>query len=607
MLTSSSVVVNVNHYAMLRNAVVKVKGVPVLYLPVVYYPINKEDRATGILLPVYGTSLLRGQTLSNAFFWAFGRSQDATFMVDWFSKTGYGFGTEYRRVASGGSSSNLRFYRLNERAIAYTSPVTGTQVSTAARQSFQLQGSAFQNLPFNLKARARLDYFSSVSVQQTYSTDVLNATMNTRYYGGGINGNWGSYGAAVTFDRAETFYNSTQSTVTGATPRFSLSRKEQPLFGSPLYFSVGGEFAGLVRETVTTDAEGIRTALDTGLSRIDAGPSIRFPFTRWPFFTVNSSLGWRFTRWNQSLNASGVQVQEPIDRTYFNMSAQFVGPVFNRVWSTPGGRYAEKIKHTIEPWFTVQRLTAIDNFDQIVKIDGTDTIVGGSTQVQFGLRNRFYAKRKIGGVAAQSRQVLSVGIQQTYYTDARASQYDPAYTSSLYVPVARPQKMSPVSLDAAVSPTDNLSATFRTEYNTYASTFLSFSAAGTFRLSDWLVTSTGWNKRNFGPSGVGLASISHYLNHDTSLSFNKNRLGGHVSFNWDLEHNTFLQRRFVGFYNAQCCGLIVEYQTFDFSGLYLGGYNPRVTKDRRWNVAITLAGIGTFSNIFGALGGGTTR
>ena len=51
----------------------------------------------------------------------------------------------------------------------------------------------------------------------------------------------------------------------------------------------------------------------------------------------------------------------------------------------------------------------------------------------------------------------------------------------------------------------------------------------------------------------------------------------------------------------------MEYQTFDFSGLYLGGYHPRVVKDQRFNVGITLAGIGTFSNIFGALSGGTSR
>lgn len=607
-ITSNSVVVNVNHYAMLKNAVMKVKGVPILYLPVVYYPINKDDRATGFLLPMYGTSSLRGQTLSNAFFWAFNRSQDATFMVDWFSKTGYGFGTEYRRVASEGSSTFARFYRLHEKPLSFANPVDGTTVTAPGRQSFQVQASVVQSLPLNLKARARVDYFSSVSIQQTYNTDVLAATANVRFFGGGVSGNWGSYGASATFDRSETFFNSTQSTVAGAAPRFSVSRKEQPLFGTPIYFSVGGEYASLVRETVVTNADGTRTASDTGLGRFDASPRIRIPFTRWPFFTVNASLAWRFTRWNQSLDpVSGAQVLTPITRSYFDMSARFVGPVLNRVWNTPRSRYAEKIKHTIEPWFGIQRLTAIDNYNQLVKVDGIDQIIGGSTSIQYGLRNRLYAKRMQDGVAGQATQIFGLNVQQTYYTDARASQFDPAYVSSLYVPVVKPQKLSPISVDATLSPTDTLSASFRTEYNTYASTFVSFSAAGTLRLSDWLSTTTSWNKRNFGPGGVGLASINHYLNQDTSVSFNKNRIGAHLSFNWDLGNNKFLQRKITGFYNAQCCGVILEYQTFDFSGLFLAGYSLRAVKDHRFSVGVTLAGIGTFSNIFGALGGGTTR
>ena len=70
----------------------KVKGVPLFYLPVMYYPTNKEDRATGFLMPTYGTSTLRGQSIHNAFFWAINRSQDATLLHDWFSKTGQGFG-----------------------------------------------------------------------------------------------------------------------------------------------------------------------------------------------------------------------------------------------------------------------------------------------------------------------------------------------------------------------------------------------------------------------------------------------------------------------------------------------------------------------------------
>ena len=29
---------------------------PVLYLPAIYYPIQDDDRATGFLMPTYGTS-----------------------------------------------------------------------------------------------------------------------------------------------------------------------------------------------------------------------------------------------------------------------------------------------------------------------------------------------------------------------------------------------------------------------------------------------------------------------------------------------------------------------------------------------------------------------
>ena len=84
-VTSDSVVINLNDYAIARNMLLRVKGVPLMYLPIIYYPIKDEDRATGFLLPTYGSSTLRGQAISNAFFWAIGRSQDATFFHDWFT------------------------------------------------------------------------------------------------------------------------------------------------------------------------------------------------------------------------------------------------------------------------------------------------------------------------------------------------------------------------------------------------------------------------------------------------------------------------------------------------------------------------------------------
>jgi hypothetical protein len=79
-----------------------------------------------------------------------------------------------------------------------------------------------------------------------------------------------------------------------------------------------------------------------------------------------------------------------------------------------------------------------------------------------------------------------------------------------------------------------------------------------------------------------------------------NRIGGTYAFNYDLRNDRFLQQRYLGYYNAQCCGVAVEYQTFNFQGGFAG---LPVPQDRRFNVSFTLAGIGTFSNFFGALGG----
>ena len=131
-VASGSVTLNLDDYALLVNSVFRVKGVPILYLPVFYYPIQEDDRATGFLIPTYGTSTVRGQTLSNAFFWAMGRSHDATFLHDWFSKTGQGYGGEYRYELGGGSQGNTRIYVINEKETTFVDS-TGQEVTQPAR------------------------------------------------------------------------------------------------------------------------------------------------------------------------------------------------------------------------------------------------------------------------------------------------------------------------------------------------------------------------------------------------------------------------------------------------------------------------------------------
>jgi LPS-assembly protein len=599
-ITSGTAVLNIEHYAMLRNSLMKVKGVPLLYLPVIYYPINKEDRATGFLLPMYGSSTMRGQTLSNAFFWAISRSQDATMTYDWFSKTGHGFGTEYRYLRSRSSSGDARIYLLREKPTSYLDS-TGALVPVAGRRSFEARGGVTQELPWRLRSRARLDYFSDITVQQTYNTNIYDASRRQRSFSGSVSGNWGPYGVSTWFDRSQYFFNSTDSTVSGALPRISVSRGEQPIRKTPVYFGVTGEYSAMVRQTVSGT-----TTSDYGLQRIDTMPTVRFPFQKFAFFTVNSSLGWRYTWWSESLNlAPRKQVPVAISRNYFDMQARIVGPVLNRIWNRPGSAYAEKLKHTVEPWMNIQRVTAIELPSRIVRLDSTDYVVGGVTKIMFGLNNRLYAKRKGGGDKGRSREIVNVAIRQTYYTDALASTVDPNYATSFGSVV--PQKLSPVSLAARFSPGDSLNATFRTEYNTYVNALMTLGAAGTYAFRQNAMVSAGWSQRRYIKDLAGYndpTRTNHYLNADATLRFKQNRYGGGISFNYDIKNAYFLQRRFVGYYNAQCCGVTTEFQTYDFGGVsYAGGLRPTVTKDHRFSISISLAGIGSFSPPFGAMGG----
>ena len=594
-LTSSSVVVNLDDYAILKNTVLKVKGVPLFYLPIMWYPIQGDDRATGFLIPAYGSSTFRGQSLSNAFFWAINRSHDATVMHDWFSTAGQGTGAEYRYVGKGNSRGDARAYFLNEPEIALSEDEDDI---LPARRSFQLTGDLAQTIGANIRARGRVDYFSDITVQQTFHTSVLEASRRERRLLGNIQGNWGGYTLSGTVDWNETFFGETESTLNGSAPRISLKRAEQPIAPNwPIYFSFGAESATLVRQGRSDDE-----VRDLGVTRFDLNPTIRVPFAKWPFLTVNSSVSWRGTYWTERFDPEqDLQLDEGISRQYFDLESTITGPVFTKIWDTPNNGYAERFKHLIVPTVTLQRLSAINNFDEIIKLEGIDSVVGSVTRVGYGVVNRFLARRRQGDV----REALSISLLQNFYTDSQATQFDRRFRTSFNG--TPPTRLTPVSLLIRSSPTEQINASLRAEYDTRFGAFREISASGTLAVGDWIQTTGGWSQRRYIEGLTGFdnpTQLNHYLNSSTIVRSRGNRVGGIYNFNYDVLKDRFMQQRFMAYYNAQCCGVSVEYQTFNFVGLGSRlGRRARMPVDKRFNIAFTLAGIGSFSNFFGAFFG----
>ena len=602
-LTSGSIVISLEHYAILTNPVMRVKGVPVFYLPILYYPVKtKEDRSTGFLMPTYGTSTAQGFRLSNAFFWAIGRSQDLTVMHDWFTKTGQGVGTDYRYVLAPGSGGDLQTYILNQNEIV-TPNTDGTTTTNPGKRSYKIKGSANETINPHMRVGGTIYYFTDLVTQQTYNTNIYDASRSTRTMNANFTGSWGGYRIAAGADRTEFFSGTTSSTLTGSLPRLSFSRAEQPIGNLPIYVTLGGEAVTLQRGTTTTSTGDTPTTTITNLSvsRIDFSPTVRIPFTRLPFLTVNSSISWRGTYWTKSYDGPDTKniIDQPISRRLFDFETAITGPVVSRIFNTPDSGYADKLKHTIEPFVNLGYTTAVPEFDRIVQWESVDGIVGGTTQVTYGVTNHLYAKRKRDGKVTASREILNVGVRQTYYTNDRASQFDPNYSNSFSG--TKPYHLSPIALTARAAPADQISATFRAEIDSQYKTLRSVSANGNYSIGNWLGTSAGWTlTRTIGPTGlVDPSGVRHFLNGTTNVRLAQNKYGGNYTFNFDVVKGQFVQQRITGYYNAQCCGFAVDYQAYNFGTLA----GVLVPQDHRFNFSFTLAGLGSFSNFFGALGG----
>ena len=110
--------------------------------------------------------------------------------------------------------------------------------------------------------------------------------------------------------------------------------------------------------------------------------------------------------------------------------------------------------------------------------------------------------------------------------------------------------------------------------------------------------------RRSSPASTIPSTLDHYINASTQRAHARQPVRQRSTrFNYDVLRSTLLQQRITGFYNAQCCGLAFEYQTYNFSGLTIG---VAVPSDHRFFLSFTLAGLGNFSPFNGALSGAAT-
>jgi hypothetical protein len=486
---------------------------------------------------------------------------------------------------------------MNEKASVTTFP-DGTVLDRPGARNYQVQGNLVQQLPGNFRAGASADYFSDITINQLLAYDARTSRNRQSLINANVSGSIVGWQLGAQYDRRELFYPNGTSNLRGGQPRVTLSHAESPIATLPIYWGVETEGVGI--KVLRNTAKG--AVVDESRNRFDVRPTVRVPLSKLTWLNVTSSVAWRYTWWSESLDAKKKQIEEPISRQYFEMQTQIVGPVFGRIFDTPGLGYAQRWKHVIEPSISFSRTTAIDEkeiYDRIIpNYDSTDTIVGGVTSVRYALTNRLYAK-KGEGAAGRVREVLSFIASQSYYTSALAAARDQRLRTSFSGEGL--SKFSPVELTLRFSPTQTNLFDIRGDYDTQFNAFRQLSASATLRIGEWLDGTASWSQQRFIADLPGYnveRNLRHSLNARVSARSDANKYGAAYDFRYDIRQGGIMEQSINAHYSAQCCGIGVEFMTSKLPTFgTLGG-----AVDRRFNVTFNLAGIGSFSDFFGAFG-----
>ncbi len=389
--SASSFDLYVDDHVTMKMPVFKVKGVPLIVLPALYWPIDEDRRSSGLLLPSIGTSSRKGFTYSQPVFWAINRSMDATFSYDYYSKIGSGFGAEFRHEATQSSTGNARFFWLQG------SDFTDEEIAAGAEQvpgGWTLDGSHLHNLSRGWRLNANANFFSSKEFIQAFQDNFNNYLRRNSSVGVFFTRSWSNYTFNVVGDHNETYFGNTASVVRRRLPEVEFRIRRRPI-AEPLYFQFEGSYAGLLREErdIGVDSRGGR------YQRIDAFPEVSLAFSQIPWLTFSPFLAWRSTYYSQRYdeNLDGGFEADPIFRNVYETGIQVIGPSIFRIFDTPTSEYSPRYKHVLEPRFTWGRLSQLENLGfanrEIIQFDEIDRFGGDRHFARASLTNRFLAKR----------------------------------------------------------------------------------------------------------------------------------------------------------------------------------------------------------------------
>lgn len=465
--------IRLDHRAKVYNAFLRVKNIPVFYLPYASISISKKDRSSGFLLPSSGSSSIKGRTLHLAYYQTLGQSADILVRTDVFTKRGVGLGFDFRARTNETSKINFGSFLVIDRLF-------GEKGDDQGGSSFYAE--AVHNFKNGFVAVADVNITSSFAFRQIFSDNILSAISpeeRSLFY---LNKNWRSFSFNAQFGEQSSFvgefdkdgnFVKDQIVKVRKFPSIELNKRATQISERlPFYLSFDSALEGVRRSETASDQFILKTP--SVVQRLDFAPRLTFPLKSFAGFTVTPSLGLRSTFYSDSIDPVSRQVTgQNLFRNYADLHVDVRPTALAKVFRHNDG--TAWFKHVIEPFIEYRRIEGIDEFDRTLRVDERD-VIAETNEIAFGVSNSILVKRSPGeGQAPQTHELLNLTLTQKYFfdptfggalRDGERNQFFPVNTLGGFSFGSIRRDVSPVNLKARLRPTPNIFADMRLNYDT---------------------------------------------------------------------------------------------------------------------------------------------
>jgi LPS-assembly protein len=487
---STKATIKTGDRARFRSPTLRIKSVPIMYLPYASMSLKKDDRASGFLTPTFSGSGQKGFRFSEAYYQTLGRSADFTLRADIFTKRGIGIGGDFRTRANSRSFFNSGFYIVKDRIFG---PKKDAAHPDQGGSSFYID--AVHYFPNGFLAAADVNVTSSLAFRQIFSDSIQQAISPEERSQVFINKNYHAYSFNLRMNSQTTSLQDSQVRIREF-PSITMDHRPAPLrwFKTiPVYYSFETAAEGVSRKETAFDATTFfnnagRAPIITPsvVQRLDFHPSVSVPleFAGW---TVTATGGVRATYYSNSIDPTTKLISgRDVIRGYGEFELDVRPPALARNFHRGDG--SVWFRHVIEPYLIYRRIAGIDNFNQIIRFDYTDAIAD-TNEIEYGLTNRFFTRRATETVgkkaarvarekkslATQPYEALTITVRGKYFFDpyfggalipGRRNQFYPIDTFSGFTYGAVPRKFSPININVRYRPLQSLYADYRADIDT---------------------------------------------------------------------------------------------------------------------------------------------